>query len=147
MGVQVAGVLKQLQLGSGFAITSDGGTITASNNGSLTPAQNAALNSVTTILDGQGRVAAPVVGAIDNATIGGVTGTALKAEADASKAVDAAQSGSISALGTQTAAGLLALVGIFDIAGTIASGWLTDRVDSRVLLARRVSWSRQTSIR
>ena len=33
-----------------------------------------------------------------------------------------------------TSAGLLALVGIFDIAGTIASGWLTDRVDSRYLL-------------
>jgi MFS family permease len=36
---------------------------------------------------------------------------------------------------TTTAAGLLALVGLFDIAGTIASGWLTDRVDSRILLA------------
>ncbi|BCJ64250.1 hypothetical protein Prubr_12710 [Polymorphospora rubra] len=34
-----------------------------------------------------------------------------------------------------TAAGLLALVGLFDIAGTIASGWLTDRIDPRVLLA------------
>ncbi len=34
-----------------------------------------------------------------------------------------------------TAAGLLALVGVFDIAGTIASGWLTDRVDPRWLLA------------
>jgi MFS family permease len=33
-----------------------------------------------------------------------------------------------------TAASLLALVGVFDIAGTIASGWLTDRVDSRWLL-------------
>jgi sugar phosphate permease len=33
-----------------------------------------------------------------------------------------------------TAANLLALVGLFDIAGTIASGWLTDRVDSRALL-------------
>jgi sugar phosphate permease len=33
-----------------------------------------------------------------------------------------------------TAASLLALVGLFDIAGTIASGWLTDRVDSRLLL-------------
>jgi predicted MFS family arabinose efflux permease len=33
-----------------------------------------------------------------------------------------------------TAASLLALVGVFDIVGTIASGWLTDRVDSRVLL-------------
>ncbi|WP_327090614.1 MFS transporter [Nonomuraea sp. NBC_01738] len=33
-----------------------------------------------------------------------------------------------------TAAGLLALVGIFDVAGTIASGWLSDRVDSRILL-------------
>ena len=33
-----------------------------------------------------------------------------------------------------TAAGLLAVVGIFDIAGTVASGWLTDRVDPRVLL-------------
>jgi MFS family permease len=36
---------------------------------------------------------------------------------------------------TTTAAGLLALVGLFDIVGTIASGWLTDRVDSRLLLA------------
>src|SRR5690349_5727319 len=33
-----------------------------------------------------------------------------------------------------TAASLLALVGMFDIAGTIVSGWLTDRFDSRVLL-------------
>ena len=33
-----------------------------------------------------------------------------------------------------TAAGLLALVGIFDIVGTIASGWLTDRVNPRILL-------------
>jgi MFS family permease len=33
-----------------------------------------------------------------------------------------------------TAAGLLALAGLFDIAGTIVSGWLTDRVDSRILL-------------
>jgi predicted MFS family arabinose efflux permease len=33
-----------------------------------------------------------------------------------------------------TAASLLALVGVFDIAGTIASGWLTDRYDARVLL-------------
>ena len=33
-----------------------------------------------------------------------------------------------------TAAWLLALVGIFDLVGTIASGWLTDRVDPRLLL-------------
>lgn len=33
-----------------------------------------------------------------------------------------------------TAANLLALVGAFDIAGTVASGWLTDRYDSRLLL-------------
>ena len=33
------------------------------------------------------------------------------------------------------AAGLLALMGIFDFFGTTGSGWLTDRVDSRVLLA------------
>jgi len=32
------------------------------------------------------------------------------------------------------AAGLLALVGIFDIVGTIFSGWLTDRYDPRLLL-------------
>jgi predicted MFS family arabinose efflux permease len=38
-------------------------------------------------------------------------------------------------MGTTTAASLLALVGVFDVVGTIASGWLTDRVDSRVLLA------------
>ena len=36
---------------------------------------------------------------------------------------------------TTTAAGLLALVGVFDIVGTIFSGWLTDRVDARLLLA------------
>src|SRR5262249_45701560 len=36
---------------------------------------------------------------------------------------------------TETAAaGLLALVGVFDVAGTLASGWLTDRVDPRRLL-------------
>ena len=33
-----------------------------------------------------------------------------------------------------TAAGLLAVVGIFDVGGTIASGWFTDRVDPRMLL-------------
>ncbi|MGU3432160.1 MFS transporter [Actinomycetes bacterium M1A6_2h] len=33
-----------------------------------------------------------------------------------------------------TAAGLLAVVGVFDIVGTIASGWLTDRFDPRILL-------------
>ena len=33
-----------------------------------------------------------------------------------------------------TSATLLALIGIFDIVGTVASGWLTDRVDSRYLL-------------
>lgn len=37
-------------------------------------------------------------------------------------------------MGEQAAAGLLALVGIFDIVGTIASGWLTDRFDPRWLL-------------
>jgi predicted MFS family arabinose efflux permease len=36
---------------------------------------------------------------------------------------------------TTTAAGLLALVGLFDVAGTVLSGWLTDRMDSRALLA------------
>lgn len=34
-----------------------------------------------------------------------------------------------------TVASLLALVGVFDIVGTIFSGWLTDRVDARFLLA------------
>ncbi len=33
------------------------------------------------------------------------------------------------------AASLLAVIGIVDIVGTVASGWLTDRVDPRVLLA------------
>lgn len=33
-----------------------------------------------------------------------------------------------------TAASLLALVGVFDLIGTIASGWLTDRVNPRLLL-------------
>jgi predicted MFS family arabinose efflux permease len=34
-----------------------------------------------------------------------------------------------------TAAGLLALIGVFDLVGTILSGWLSDRVDPRLLLA------------
>jgi predicted MFS family arabinose efflux permease len=33
-----------------------------------------------------------------------------------------------------TAAGLLALIGVFDVVGTTASGWLTDRYDPRKLL-------------
>jgi MFS family permease len=33
-----------------------------------------------------------------------------------------------------TSAGLLALIGVFDMVGTVASGWLTDRVDPRFLL-------------
>ena len=37
-------------------------------------------------------------------------------------------------LPSTTAAGLLALVGVFDIIGTVCSGWLTDRYDSRTLL-------------
>jgi MFS family permease len=34
-----------------------------------------------------------------------------------------------------TAASMLAIVGVFDIIGTIGSGWLTDRIDPRILLA------------
>jgi len=37
-------------------------------------------------------------------------------------------------MGTTIAASLLALVGVFDLVGTIASGWLTDRYDPRKLL-------------
>lgn len=33
-----------------------------------------------------------------------------------------------------TASGLLALIGVFDVIGTIASGWLTDRVRPWILL-------------
>ncbi|WP_231905233.1 MFS transporter [Streptantibioticus cattleyicolor] len=36
---------------------------------------------------------------------------------------------------TTAAASLLAVIGVFDIAGTIASGWFTDRFDARRLLA------------
>ena len=35
---------------------------------------------------------------------------------------------------TTVAAGLLATVGVLDVAGTVFSGWLTDRVDPRLLL-------------
>ncbi len=35
---------------------------------------------------------------------------------------------------TTVAAGLLATIGVLDVMGTVFSGWLTDRVDSRVLL-------------
>ena len=37
-------------------------------------------------------------------------------------------------MSSTTAAGLLAAVGVFDIVGTIASGWLTDKLDPRLLL-------------
>jgi predicted MFS family arabinose efflux permease len=33
-----------------------------------------------------------------------------------------------------TAAGVLAMIGVFDLIGTVCSGWLTDRWDSRYLL-------------
>lgn len=36
---------------------------------------------------------------------------------------------------TTAAAGLLAVIGIFDLIGTVASGWFTDRYDARRLLA------------
>src|SRR2546428_5969964 len=35
----------------------------------------------------------------------------------------------------ETAASFLAIIGVFDIVGTTASGWLSDRIDSRWLLA------------
>ena len=38
------------------------------------------------------------------------------------------------AMPATTAASLLALIGIFDIVGTIGSGWLSDRIDPRILL-------------
>lgn len=37
-------------------------------------------------------------------------------------------------MGATVAASMLAIVGIFDIIGTIGSGWLTDRVNPRILL-------------
>jgi len=37
-------------------------------------------------------------------------------------------------MGATTAAGLLAIVGLFDLIGTIGSGWLTDRMNPRILL-------------
>ena len=37
-------------------------------------------------------------------------------------------------VGATTAASLLVIVGVFDMVGTIGSGWLTDRIDPRILL-------------
>ena len=37
-------------------------------------------------------------------------------------------------MGATTAASLLVIVGLFDMVGTIGSGWLTDRIDPRILL-------------
>jgi predicted MFS family arabinose efflux permease len=37
-------------------------------------------------------------------------------------------------MGEVAAAGLLATIGVFDLIGTLASGWLTDRYDPRKLL-------------
>lgn len=39
------------------------------------------------------------------------------------------------AMPTGTAASIIAVIGIFDIVGTMVSGWLTDRYDPRILLA------------
>ncbi|MCI2420191.1 MFS transporter [Saccharopolyspora sp. K220] len=36
---------------------------------------------------------------------------------------------------TTMAAGLLAVIGVFDVAGTVLSGWLTDKINPRILLA------------
>ncbi|MGP4020001.1 MFS transporter [Saccharopolyspora sp. 5N708] len=36
---------------------------------------------------------------------------------------------------TTTAAGLLAVIGVFDVVGTVLSGWLTDKINPRILLA------------
>lgn len=38
-------------------------------------------------------------------------------------------------MGMTLAAGLMAIVGLFDVVGTVGSGWLTDKVDARLLLA------------
>ena len=38
-------------------------------------------------------------------------------------------------MGQVAAAGLLATIGVFDLVGTLCSGWLTDRYDPRLLLA------------
>ena len=38
-------------------------------------------------------------------------------------------------MGEVAAAGLLATIGVFDLVGTLCSGWLTDRYDPRLLLA------------
>ena len=46
-----------------------------------------------------------------------------------------------------TSAGLLALIGVFDIVGTVASGWLTDRVDRRYLLVRLLLLARAVAAR
>ena len=43
-------------------------------------------------------------------------------------------------MGATTAAGLLAVVGLFDIIGTIGSGWLSDRFDPRLLLGAYYSF-------
>ncbi len=37
-------------------------------------------------------------------------------------------------ISTQTAAGLVVLIGVFDLLGALGSGWLTDRFDPRILL-------------
>ena len=37
-------------------------------------------------------------------------------------------------VGATTAASLLVIVGVFDVVGTVGSGWLTDRMDPRILL-------------
>jgi MFS family permease len=89
------------------------------------PVGNAARNALTTLRDAARTRAFWLLAggfAICGATTNGLVGTHF---------IPAAHD---HGMPNTTAAGLLALVGVFDVVGTIASGWLTDRVDSRILL-------------
>jgi predicted MFS family arabinose efflux permease len=103
----------------------DSGTIVEHDQVPLTARPGAARQAVTALRDAARTRTfwALVAGfAICGATTNGLIGTHF---------VPAAHD---HGMGETTAAGLLAVVGVFDIVGTIGSGWLTDRYDPRLLL-------------
>ncbi|WP_214320564.1 MFS transporter [Nonomuraea sediminis] len=108
---------------AGTARASSAGTVRAGRTGVVKV--NAAVRAVTVLRSAAGtRAFWYLVGgfAICGASTNGLVGTHF---------IPAAHD---HGMAEPVAAGLLAIIGVFDIVGTVASGWLSDRVDPKVLL-------------
>lgn len=116
---------------AGGVSASAAGTVSASSAGTVTAGRtgvvkvNAAVRAVSVLRSAAGtRAFWYLVGgfAICGASTNGLVGTHF---------IPAAHD---HGMAEPVAAGLLAIIGVFDIVGTVASGWLSDRVDPKVLL-------------